>query len=46
MSKKAISNVINACYRNLGLKKTVVFADQADVHGIPIRNHCRNFHWR
>ena len=28
MSKKAISNVINACYRNLGLKKTVVFADQ------------------
>jgi DNA-directed RNA polymerase subunit beta' len=28
MSKKAISNVINACYRVLGLKKTVVFADQ------------------
>ena len=28
MSKKAISNVINACYRNLGLKKTVVFADR------------------
>jgi DNA-directed RNA polymerase subunit beta' len=28
MTKKAISNVINACYRNLGLKKTVVFADQ------------------
>jgi DNA-directed RNA polymerase subunit beta' len=28
MSKKAISNVINACYRILGLKKTVVFADQ------------------
>jgi DNA-directed RNA polymerase subunit beta' len=28
MSKKAISNVINACYRTLGLKKTVVFADQ------------------
>ena len=28
MSKKAISNVINACYRLLGLKKTVVFADQ------------------
>ncbi|HEX2138138.1 MAG TPA: DNA-directed RNA polymerase subunit beta' [Woeseiaceae bacterium] len=28
MTKKAISSVINACYRNLGLKKTVVFADQ------------------
>jgi DNA-directed RNA polymerase subunit beta' len=28
MNKKAISNVINACYRKLGLKKTVVFADQ------------------
>ncbi len=28
MNKKAISNVINACYRKLGLKTTVVFADQ------------------
>ena len=28
MSKKAISNVINACYRQLGLKQTVVFADR------------------
>jgi DNA-directed RNA polymerase subunit beta' len=28
MTKKAISSVINACYRNLGLKKTVVFADR------------------
>ncbi|UCC14304.1 MAG: DNA-directed RNA polymerase subunit beta' [Gammaproteobacteria bacterium] len=28
MSKKAISSVINECYRRLGLKKTVVFADQ------------------
>jgi DNA-directed RNA polymerase subunit beta' len=28
MTKKAISGVINACYRELGLKKTVVFADQ------------------
>jgi DNA-directed RNA polymerase subunit beta' len=28
MTKKAISNVVNACYRVLGLKKTVVFADQ------------------
>ncbi|MBT6210636.1 MAG: DNA-directed RNA polymerase subunit beta' [Woeseia sp.] len=28
MTKKAISNVLNACYRNLGLKTTVVFADR------------------
>jgi DNA-directed RNA polymerase subunit beta' len=28
MTKKAISSVINACYRQLGLKETVVFADR------------------
>jgi len=28
MTKKAVSGVINACYRQVGLKKTVVFADQ------------------
>jgi DNA-directed RNA polymerase subunit beta' len=28
MTKKAISSVINACYRRLGLKQTVVFADR------------------
>jgi len=28
MTKKAISGVINACYRQVGLKETVVFADQ------------------
>jgi DNA-directed RNA polymerase subunit beta' len=28
MNKRAISAVINACYRELGLKETVVFADQ------------------
>ena len=28
MTKKAISGVLNACYRQLGLKKTVVFADK------------------
>ncbi|HWZ63067.1 MAG TPA: DNA-directed RNA polymerase subunit beta' [Steroidobacteraceae bacterium] len=28
MTKKAISATINACYRTLGLKETVVFADQ------------------
>jgi len=28
MTKKAISAVINACYRQVGLKETVIFADQ------------------
>ena len=28
MNKKSISEVINSCYRDIGLKKTVVFADQ------------------
>ena len=28
MDKKAISSLVNACYRNVGLKDTVVFADQ------------------
>ncbi len=28
MKKKAISRLVNACYRKLGLKPTVVFADQ------------------
>jgi DNA-directed RNA polymerase subunit beta' len=28
MTKKAISAIINACYRALGLKETVIFADQ------------------
>ena len=28
LNKKAISNLVNACYRRLGLKDTVVFADQ------------------
>ncbi len=28
MSKKAISRIINACYRDVGLKATVIFADQ------------------
>ncbi len=28
MTKKAISNVLNQCYRQVGLKESVVFADQ------------------
>jgi DNA-directed RNA polymerase subunit beta' len=33
MTKKAISSVINACYRLVGLKDTVVFADQVMYTG-------------
>jgi len=28
MTKKAISNLVNVCYRNVGLKETVIFADK------------------
>jgi len=28
LGKKAISNLINSCYRQVGLKETVIFADQ------------------
>jgi len=28
LDKKAISNLINSCYRQVGLKETVIFADQ------------------
>ena len=28
MTKKAISRLINHCYRTVGLKETVIFADQ------------------
>ena len=28
MAKKQISRIINVCYRNVGLKETVIFADQ------------------
>ena len=28
LSKKAISGLVNACYREVGLKETVIFADQ------------------
>jgi len=28
MGKKSISQILNACYRNVGLKETVIFADQ------------------
>ena len=33
LTKKAISNLINECYRRLGLKRTVVFADRLMYSG-------------
>ena len=39
MNKKAISQLINACYRRLGLKDTVIFADQLMYTGF--RNSTR-----
>lgn len=32
LGKKAISKMLNTCYRILGLKPTVIFADQNHVH--------------
>jgi DNA-directed RNA polymerase subunit beta' len=37
MSKKAISGVINGCYREVGLKETVIFADQIMYMGFKNR---------
>ena len=36
MAKKAISTIINQCYRNVGLKATVIFADQLMYTGYRI----------
>ncbi|MEW7976103.1 MAG: DNA-directed RNA polymerase subunit beta' [Candidatus Sedimenticola endophacoides] len=33
MDKRAISNMVNACYRRVGLKATVIFADQVIYMG-------------
>ena len=33
MSKKAISSLINTCYRRVGLKETVIFADRVMYTG-------------
>ncbi|MDX1902021.1 MAG: DNA-directed RNA polymerase subunit beta' [Gammaproteobacteria bacterium] len=33
MNKKAISNVLNTCYRDIGLKAAVIFADQLMYSG-------------
>jgi len=33
MDKRSISNLVNACYRQVGLKETVIFADQVMYMG-------------
>ena len=40
MTKKSISATINACYRALGLKETVVFADQLMYTGFHYATRC------
>jgi len=42
MTKKQISNIINVCYRNVGLKETVIFA----VHGVPLLHVLGSIDWR
>ena len=40
MTKKAISSLINTCYRRVGLKETVIFADRVMYTGFrspPVR---------
>ena len=39
MNKRAVSAVINACYRQLGLKTTVIFADQLMYMGFNYATH-------
>ena len=44
MKKKAISRLINACYRVVGLKATVIFADQLMYTGFRVRDQVRFFY--
>ena len=39
LTKKEISGLINACYREVGLKETVVFADQLMYTGFAFATH-------
>ncbi|MBT4256915.1 MAG: DNA-directed RNA polymerase subunit beta', partial [Gammaproteobacteria bacterium] len=39
MAKKPISLILNACYRNVGLKETVIFADQLMYTGYKYSTH-------
>ena len=46
MTKKAISQILNACYRNVGLKETVIFADQLMYTGYKYSTRSGSSHWR
>ena len=39
MTKKMISHLLNECYRQLGLKETVIFADQLMYTGFRYATH-------
>ena len=39
MTKKAISQLLNICYRELGFKETVIFADQLMYTGFHYATH-------
>ena len=45
MDKKAISRLINQCYRAVGLKDTVIFADQLMYTGLQYSTRLV-FDWR
>ena len=44
MTKKAISATLNECYRSLGLKESVVFADQLMYTGFAVCHACGYLH--
>ena len=46
MSKKQISHIINMCYRDVGLKETVIFADQLMYMGYRYSTSVWLFNWR
>ena len=45
MTKKAISKLINQCYRMVGLKATVIFADQLMYTGFEYSTRSGVVHW-
>jgi DNA-directed RNA polymerase subunit beta' len=46
MAKRAISQIINQCYRSVGLKDTVIFADQLMYMGYDYSRRSGGVHWR
>ncbi len=45
LGKKAISKMLNTCYRILGLKPTVIFADQTMYHRLCLCSAFRCIRW-